>query len=536
MNFQDASNLRIPEGYVRTIHDKDSRLLWGSVGYNVSFDGNATQTTYSGKNLANFAGNTLASHNGLTITSSSDGTIKWTGTPTVSWANLTSNFAVSLPAGTYTFSTTPALNHRIYVHMTPSYDFVIEPNYTSVTHTFTSAIAAIRLDISGLSTSTNYNESVKLMLESGNQQTAYEPYVGGTASPNPEFPQPISVVTGENTVKVVGKNLINITPRKTGDGYYNNSGGVYVDNSYDDSLVTYETSENGLTATILSAWRGVFLASTPLQAGTQYHFKWDATSTGSVRASVYTLDSSFVITRRIGNYTNNPTSSDANITLRDGEMYIGLWVGSNNANDVVTISQPQIELGNSASAYEQYQEQSFTIDLGSTELAKVGAYTDEIAKVGTKWYIEKQIGKVVLDGSEAWSYSSSSPAPFRTSVVGGYASGSSADTYICDYYQSISWDKPWANYPYMVSMRYSGDTLAFRNIDISTLDAFKSWLSTHPTTVYYALATPSTTQITDATLIAQLEAVYDWVRRHGYNASVTGDLPIVINRTALPTA
>ena len=43
MDMQNVSNLQIPEGIVRTIHDKDNRLLWGRVAYNTKYDGNTVQ-------------------------------------------------------------------------------------------------------------------------------------------------------------------------------------------------------------------------------------------------------------------------------------------------------------------------------------------------------------------------------------------------------------------------------------------------------------------------------------------------------------
>jgi hypothetical protein len=39
------------------------------------------------------------------------------------------------------------------------------------------------------------------------------------------------------------------------------------------------------------------------------------------------------------------------------------------------------------------------------------------------------------------------------------------------------------------------------------LSEFRTWLGTHNTTVYYALATPNDTKITDSTLIGQLDAL-----------------------------
>ena len=36
------------------------------------------------------------------------------------------------------------------------------------------------------------------------------------------------------------------------------------------------------------------------------------------------------------------------------------------------------------------------------ELCKIGDYQDSIVKDNGKWYLNKQIGKVVLNGSESW--------------------------------------------------------------------------------------------------------------------------------------
>ena len=47
---------------------------------------------------------------------------------------------------------------------------------------------------------------------------------------------------------------------------------------------------------------------------------------------------------------------------------------------------------------------------------------------------------------------------------------------------------------------------------ITDLNDFKTWLSTHNTTVYYALATPTDTEITDSELIEQLNHIYSLYR------------------------
>lgn len=46
------------------------------------------------------------------------------------------------------------------------------------------------------------SEVTHIQLEKGISATTYEPYVGGVPSPNPDYPQDIKVVTGENVVKI----------------------------------------------------------------------------------------------------------------------------------------------------------------------------------------------------------------------------------------------------------------------------------------------------------------------------------------------
>ena len=63
------------------------------------------------------------------------------------------------------------------------------------------------------------NYKVGIQIEEGSTATDYEPYCGGQPSPNPDYPQEIKVVTGNNLIKHVGKNLLNIA-----DGTYANNG------------------------------------------------------------------------------------------------------------------------------------------------------------------------------------------------------------------------------------------------------------------------------------------------------------------------
>ena len=66
---------------------------------------------------------------------------------------------------------------------------------------FTTPNSIIRVDNGTVAN----NFKFKLML-ANSTDTSYEPYTGGIASPNPDYPQDIQVVTGENQINIIGKN------------------------------------------------------------------------------------------------------------------------------------------------------------------------------------------------------------------------------------------------------------------------------------------------------------------------------------------
>ncbi len=168
----------------------------------------------------------------------------------------------------------------------------------------------------------------------------------------------------------------------------------------------------------------------------------------------------------------------------------------NTANGTtLTYSDIQLELGSTATTYAPY----FT----PIELCKVGNYQDYIYKDGNDWKIHKAVSKVVLDGSETWDIASGT---YYTAVITDYAT---------------SYNVPFSQY-------YPGNTnvvsagacpsgkIAFINTDMSyrfyirdssyaDTTALKTWLQSHNMTVYYALATPTDTEITNEALVAQLE-------------------------------
>ena len=282
--------------------------------------GKSEQKQYSGKNLfppVTYSGNV----SNLQI-DAADGAVHLKGTPNdqvnsaiVGTWSASSPTIFTLPAGTYTLSgfgewlATPRLN-LVYVENgelislsgNKSVTFDKETNFTAV---FVYANANAALDI-----------TFKPMIEKGSTATAYEPYVGGIPSPNPEYPQEIKSVV-KPSVKVCGKNLVGeLMP------------GVIVWNTGD-----YISSEAGYACTDFI----------PVKPGEKYTI---SNATTNAERWYYDSNKKPVIGMPTGNIT---------VTIPENIDYMRVTCLTENKDKF------QIELGSTATAYEPYTEQTATL-------------------------------------------------------------------------------------------------------------------------------------------------------------------------------
>lgn len=152
--------------------------------------------------------------------------------------------------------------------------------------------------------------------------------------------------------------------------------------------------------------------------------------------------------------------------------------------------------------------QEYVIPFGDTYLAAIGDYADEPVKVGDTWYIRRAIGKAVLDGTEDnWSWADTTRYTVKISNIG-------ARTGLCDNftYQNYTGASTTTAPSFDVSSNLA--SIGFYSDTITSLNNFKTWLGSHPTTVYYALATPTDEEITDQDLIDALDEFYE--QAHSY--------------------
>ena len=182
----------------------------------------------------------------------------------------------------------------------------------------------------------------------------------------------------------------------------------------------------------------------------------------------------------------------------------------------------QIEKGYDATTYASY----FT----PIELCKIGTYQDKIYKSGDKWYLHKEVGKVVLDGSdgEGWTAQTSNNGYMYRATVSGVASNPADETsnLLSDFFTATSGQAIYSvtSGGFMAQLTVAGYIRFNIGDTTNKLADFKTWLGSNNTTVYYVLATATDTEITDATLLAQLNHAYSLYIGENNILSVTPSL------------
>lgn len=182
--------------------------------------------------------------------------------------------------------------------------------------------------------------------------------------------------------------------------------------------------------------------------------------------------------------------------------------------------------------------QSYTINLGSIELCKIGTYQDYIYKSGDDWYVHKDIGKNILDGSQTITTYNNASAPngyfyvvpvspnalYSTTTKGADVM-SNAFTAVQNAVPNFATGK--------MSIKTAGDGVCFGFK--GTNAEFDTYLTNNPASLYYALATPTDTKITDANLIGQLEALKNASVYAGttYFEVSASDLAAILDLTAV---
>lgn len=312
-----------------------------------------------------------------------------------------------------------------------------------------------------------------------------------TPSPSPDRPSEIKVVKGNNTIWSHGKNLVDFTTipyMEANEGTATRQGRAYTITNHSSqwgSVRFYQTNLKLEPSTVYTFSADVVAASNP--EGARLYTNSLINNTGDAMWSNYTLP---------GNRVTLTFTTPSSIS-RDG--ILGLY--PMGVNQTATFTNIQIEKGSTGTEYDIYRGQTFPLSLGQIELCKIGNYKDKIYKQDDTWYLHKETNKMVLNGSENWSeYGTGTTTWFYyVGVAGGVLPNSI-------YYSNLY---PQADVSTTTddgfTFNSTGGVLRVRYGAEDTVENYKNFLVSHNLAVYYPLATPTDTEITDATLLTQLE-------------------------------
>ena len=454
----------------------------------------------------------------------STGEITLIGTGNDTWSNTFQWSAITLPPGKYTVSLTNTipLNARIrFLYNDNTYvDGGIPSGEKTVTVTTTNEAKGVRLWFSGTDGTNVNGVKFKIQVEAGEAATDFQ-------------------LHGRYPINL-GKNMLNISDFAMG-GLSNGqpSASDYRINNALSPIKVLPSTTYTLSVQLGSTVKGYRVGVHECKKDGTFirDLGWKQLVPGSYS---FTTDSDTYIIKLVGSLS---TTSD-NVTTGSTEN----TTSCSTVEEFMRGCKLQFELGSISTSMSDY----FT----PIELCKIGDYQDYIYKSGDDWYLHKEIGKDTLDGTEifqksganenvsfywARNYSGQVPrfANIRDSLITEIGAGID---YVFPFFANNFARMSTNQVIYTSSIgagfnRPSSSNLNFRmgmglDTTINDVTKFTNFVKSNPITVYYPLERFSDTEITDQSLISQLDAIVDGGSYNGktyINVSAAGNnLPALL--------
>jgi hypothetical protein len=324
-------------------------------------------------------------------------------------------------------------------------------------------------------------EDYDTQLEKGSQATSYSPYFEPIElNKIGDYQDSIKKSTGKNLFDKDNVNILN--------AYFNVNGVI----SNNDTRSFYIPCKPNTTYTIQK--------------------------NGSARFRIGTTETIPENGVSVANYVANDNDTPIIITTSSTAKYIICYFYATFDTNTKTLEQVldtiQIEENSQATTYEPY---------------------------GKVWYVEKNIEKLILDGSETYETAGTNTSgKYKIRYAGVVdlikrpaSAGTTADII------SNQFIPTYANNTYRcnqgISVETNGKISFYDETLTQSTNAFTTWLESNNMTIYYALNTPTYTKITNEELINQLEELYTARSYEGTtNINVSSEnLPMIINASAL---
>lgn len=393
---------------------------------------------------------------------------------------------------------------------------------------------------------TESDEDTSMTLD-GTSETKFKKFdlKGNTSqdgTPTPSSPIPVNVVSGDNSIEICGKNILNMTGSTSYQGTSvnftgsemifskttNGQGGISA--SPRTQLIPYLASQGDTFE-----FSGIYISGTINLTGDQDY---------RVYCYPVGIDGNTTNDRVQINLSKSSTTPSGSVSLTLTTDIIGFKLGVyfpptvNTTTGDVKIGL-QLEKSSTASTYEPYQGATYPINLPSgMELCKIGNYQDYFYKDSDKWYLHKEIGKVVLNGSESWF--AEAQRYKLDNIIQGKTFSTLDENNPLAYCNGFKWGNGTSSNFVYGAFWYTANGLNLsmqkdENPNTTTLANFKTWLESNNQKVYYVLATPTITQITYQPLIDQLNLLEKAMSKDSQTniSQVSNDKPFILDVTAI---
>lgn len=469
------------------IHLEDSTM---SKLKSLSIEGICQQETTTGKNLYN--AKEIYNWKGTVGWKFIDGSINAVGT---NLGNNTSLKAYVEKGKTYTFSVnticiTPSSKATTALRLVYGDETLIsnirEGKYTyTFTATQTNSVL-MRVYLNEKNTTVTISN---IQLEKSSIATNYELYTGCRPSPSHDYPQEIKTITGNLNLTSCNKNLLKMNDNYS-KGYTTTKNGITLKVEDDLSISLKGTATNKTEFFLLGSWgvrnnsyipKGIFTIS-------QNGFVDGITSNlGFFKNGVNVQNQGLTYTK---------TSNIFNLSLIefDGISYA---ITIDEGKTIDTRVYIQLESSKKTTPFEQHIQSQITANLGTEFIGKINdTYKDtlsiDLQKDGLyHLMLNKLVGKRILNSGDMSSriVLNTGDIMYRTMKFRDI-SINKVFIILCNRYVGI--EKP-ANRKdgniYWNSINMTIDVIDNRT-SITTIDEFKTWLSTHDIEVYYVLEEP----------------------------------------------
>ena len=484
------------------------------------------EVAVQGKNLFNSNNLSSGTLGGITTTISNS-TLSMNGTSNIADYIYSKTFITKLKAGTYTTSmfknsgtyTANSGATAVYIRKNDNTTLVgIETGRinnstidspTTVAFTLTED-TDIYFSMYCNKTNQVYNDfSFSIQIEENSTATTYEAYNGTT------YPIDLPV---ENLFQLPNADTLNQV--------------VYSKNSDNTINLSGTASAN----TIFYVFKD--LSEANIKNGDTYTISVNKTLPSGVEIRLEAYNGTTWKRHLLGSVLDNTTKTiTATANLTDAtQIRFGVFI-SNGSNSTISNLGIQLEYGSKPNTFTPY---------GTTpiELCKIGTYQDYFYKDSGIWYLHKETGKVVLNGSESenWSVDNPQQRVVFTNIASLIKTPANDDTTflgLCNKLLVKSLSEVYVFKMQGVACS-TGGNLSLHITGITdngslTLQQWKTWLSNNNVLVNYVLKTPTNTEITDTTLKGQLDAILEAQSRKGATniTQVNNDLPFIITASVL---